>query len=73
MNRATTLRKAARVAREKTESHAVEPGDAAQIEDDPGECAFGVIQCGVQGALVFAIDNAAGALNHVDASDVAGA
>ena len=71
MNRTAALGKARGVAREQPEAHAVEARDAAQIEDDPGEATLGVIERGVQGALLFAVDDAAGALNDVDASDVA--
>lgn len=59
------------VASEQAESHAVEASECAQIEYDAGEPALGVIKRGVEGLFIVAIDDAACALDDVDAADVA--
>jgi len=70
VNASAVLCEVGRLADEEAEAHAVEPREAAEIEDESGEAALSVIDGGVERALVVAEDNAAGALNDVDAADV---
>ena len=73
MEGAAFLCKARRMSGEQAKSHAVKARNRAEIEDDAGEAALGVIQCGVEGSFIVAINYAASALDDVDAADVAGA
>lgn len=73
VNAAAVFGEVGRLAHEEAESHAVESREAAEIEDDSREAALSVIDGGVEGFFVVAKDDAAGALDDVDATDVAGA
>src|SRR5215469_18563392 len=57
---------------EQAESHAVKARKLCEIENDAGKAALGVVQCSVEGLFIVAINDAACALDDVDASDVAG-